>query len=299
MFDFRLKVFDTVARRLNFTKAAAELFITQPAVTKHIKEIETYYKTRLFERNGTQIKLTAAGKTLLSHTGELFATYRKMDIEMAAVSQNVKGVIRIGASTTVAQYVLPKYLARFKDDFPETQLELTAHNTEHVERRLLNNQIDIGIVEGQSKRKQLKYTKFLKDEIVLCTRSANPMGETTAITTEKLRRLPLLIREQGSGTLEVISSALKSAGISMSDLQIEMTLQDTESIKSYLLNSNTFAFLSIHSVLHELASRLLRIVDIRNLVIERDFYFVNQQGDNQPLTALLQRFLGSHHNDRE
>ncbi len=125
MFDFRLKVFYTVARRLNFTKAAEELFITQPAVTKHIHEIETYYKTQLFHRNGTKIKLTPAGTALLEHAEQLFNIYRNIEFELAAINENVKGSIRIGASTTVAQYVLPKYLASFKQKFPDIKIELT------------------------------------------------------------------------------------------------------------------------------------------------------------------------------
>jgi DNA-binding transcriptional LysR family regulator len=118
MFDFRLKVFYTVASRLNFTKAAEELFITQPAVTKHIHEIETYYKTQLFQRNGTKIKLTPAGAALLAHSEQLFAIYRNIEVDLAAINENVKGTLRIGASTTVAQYVLPKYWLRSGKSFP-------------------------------------------------------------------------------------------------------------------------------------------------------------------------------------
>lgn len=107
MFDFRLKVFQTVAKRLNFTKAAAELYITQPAVTKHIQELEHYFKTKLFERKGSQIKLTPAGEILLQHTEQIFAVYQNLEFEMSSFSKKHKGRLRVGASTTVAQYVLP------------------------------------------------------------------------------------------------------------------------------------------------------------------------------------------------
>jgi DNA-binding transcriptional LysR family regulator len=293
MFDFRLKVFYTVARRLNFTKAAEELFITQPAVTKHIHEIETYYKTQLFHRNGTKIKLTPAGIALREHAEQLFNIYRNIEVDLAAINENVKGAIRIGASTTVAQYVLPKYLASFKQKFPDIKIELTTNNTEHIENALIANKIDFGIIEGQSKRPQLKYTTFLKDEIVLCTRTGNSFIKKLSITLALLKELPLLIREQGSGSQEVIAAALKKAGIKVSQLKIEMVLESTESIKAYLSSSDCFAFLSIHSVLKELKSNELTIIDIKELNIERAFYFVKQQGDNQHLTELFMKFISS------
>lgn len=107
MFDFRLKVFYTVARRLNFTKAAEELYITQPAVSKHIQEIESYYKVRLFERNGSKIKLTRAGGVLLHYCNQLFALYGTLEFELNSLTETHKGHLRIGASTTIAQYLLP------------------------------------------------------------------------------------------------------------------------------------------------------------------------------------------------
>jgi LysR family transcriptional regulator, transcriptional activator of the cysJI operon len=242
MFDFRLKVFYTVARRLNFTRAAEELFITQPAVTKHIHEIEAYYKTQLFERNGTRIKLTPAGAALLEHTEQLFTIYRNIEFDLAAMNEHVQGTIRLGASTTVAQYVLPKYLASFKQKFPDINMALTASNTEHIENALIANKIDFGIIEGQSKRPQLKYTSFLKDEMVLCTRTGNPAIKKQTISLSALKELPLLMREQGSGSQEVIAAALKKAGIRLSQLNIEMVLESTESIKTYLGSSDKFCF---------------------------------------------------------
>lgn len=293
MFDFRLKVFYTVAKRLNFTRAAEELFITQPAVTKHIHEIETFYKCKLFDRNGTKIKLTVAGLTLLNHTEKLFSIYRDIEFELAAINENVKGTIKLGASTTVAQYVLPKYLALFKQKFPDIHIELTDGNTEHIENLLADNKIDLGIVEGQSKRQHIKYTPFIKDEIVLCTSNTNKSIKKSVITLNELQKLPIVVREQGSGSLEVIISALKKQNVKLSQLNNEMVLESSESIKSYLFHSNTFAFLSIHSIFKELKSNEMQIVDVKGLSIERYFYFITQQGDNHHLSELFLRFMSS------
>lgn len=293
MFDFRLKVFHTVAKRLNFTKAAEELFITQPAVSKHIHEVETHYKCKLFERNGTKIKLTQEGQLLLNYTEDLFNIYRNIEYDLAAINKNKKGTLRLGASTTVAQYFLPKYLASFRKKYPEIKIELTTNNTECVENLLTENKIDLGIVEGQSKRHQIKYTPIIKDKLVLCTNSNNKSIKNFKITLNELQKLPLVIREQGSGSLEVIVAALKKAKVSFSQLNIEQVLESSESIKSYLINSASFAFLSNHSIVKELKNNELKVVEIKNMNIERYFYFITQQGDKHHLKELFIKFIFS------
>lgn len=293
MFDFRLKVFHVVAKRLNFTRAAEELFITQPAVSKHIHEIEAYYRTKLFERNGTRIKLTPAGKVLMKYTEQLQNIYRNIDLELGALSKDVRGELRIGASTTVANYFLPGYLASFRQKYPDVNVQLTAQNTEHIENLLSEGRIDAGIVEGQSKRQHIKYTALVKDEIVLCTRTNNPAIRKTQIALSELEKLPLVVREPGSGSLEVIISALKNAGVNFNSLKIEMELENTESIKQYLLHSNAFAFLSVHAVFDRLKSGELKIMDLKGLEIERYFYLITPQGDNNPLLEFFHRHLSS------
>lgn len=293
MFDFRLKVFHTVATRLNFTRAAKVLYITQPAVTKHIQEIEAFYKCKLFERNGTKIKLTTAGLTLLSYTEKLFKVYRELEFELSLLNENSKGTLKLGASTTIAQYVLPKHIALFKQKFPDIKIELTNANTEYIENLLVENKIDLGLVEGQSKRQHIKYTPFLKDEIVLCTSITNQLIKKSTITLNDLQKLPMIIREQGSGSLEVVVAALKKVNVKLSQFTIEMVLDSSESIKSYLLHSDNFAFLSIHSILNELKNNEMKIIDIKGLDIQRYFYFITQQGNNHNLSELFLRFITS------
>ena len=147
MFDFRLRVFDTVAKRGNFTKAASELNITQPAVTKHIKEIERLLNTKLFDRNGTKIKLTVSGEILLKYTQKLFGVYRALEFEINQLNQQHKGTLRIGASTTIAQYVLPPLLAEFHKQYQDIKVILSIQNTEIVEQLLEHKKIDLGCIE--------------------------------------------------------------------------------------------------------------------------------------------------------
>ncbi|MEO5648935.1 MAG: LysR substrate-binding domain-containing protein [Ginsengibacter sp.] len=297
MFDFRLQVFQAVAKRLNFTKAAAELYITQPAVTRHIQELELQFKVKLFDRNGSRIKLTHAGDTLLQHTEQLFAIYRNLEFEMNNLLQKHNGKLRLGASTTIAQYVLPPVLAAFYKKFKEAQITLTTHNTERIEQALLNKEIDLGIIEGRSKNVSIKYSEFLKDEIVLVTANKNTVVKKETILPKELPQIPLLLREPGSGTLEVISHSLKAFGIKIRDLKIEMQLSSTESMKSYLKHASCMAFLSRASVMSELQNNEFRIVDIKGLRIERYFYFIQLHGPAESLPELFMKF-SRHYNFR-
>ncbi len=294
MFDFRLKVFDTVAKRLNFTKAANELNITQPAVTKHIKEIELNLNIKLFERNGTKIKLTKAGEILLKYTEEIFSVYQKMEFEIGQLQEKQKGTLRLGASTTIAQYVLPPILAEFRKRFPEIQLSLVIQNSERIEELLGNHKIDVGLIEAQIKNRTFHYFPFMKDEIVLVSRQNHSIFTKNNIKLDDLKNIPLVFREPGSGTLETIDLALKSKNIKLNELNIEIQLGSTESIKSYVLHSDALAFLSIQSILQELKNQTLTIIDIKNLVIERNFNFIIPEGDQSKLVNLFINFCNSY-----
>lgn len=166
MSDFRLRVFSSVAKNLSFTKASQELFISQPAITKHIQELETMYQTRLFERMGNKILLTDAGRLLLEHCEKILEDYGRLEYEMNLLRNEHTGELRLGASTTIAQYVLPPLLARFIEKFPQVSLSLFSGNSSEVEKALQEHRIDLALVEGNTRQPNLKYTPFLQDELV-------------------------------------------------------------------------------------------------------------------------------------
>ncbi|WP_428233076.1 LysR family transcriptional regulator [Flavobacterium sp.] len=294
--DFRLKVFYTVALRLNFTKAATELYISQPAVSKHIQELEETYKTKLFERNGSKIALTPAGEILLTHTKNIFEIYREIDFDMSSFINERQGLLRLGASTTISQYIISPVLARFHQKQKDIKVNLLNGNTEQIENALINKEIEIGIVEGQSKNQSIKYIPFLKDELVLVCNTRNPLVKQNKISLEDLKTMKFISRERGSGTLEVIEFALKQVDVKITDLQIEMQLGSTESIKSYLLNSDCFAFMSIHAVGKELKNNELIVLDIEGLAIERYFYIITLLGKPAALSELFIQNMSSYYN---
>ena len=294
--DFRLKVFYTVANRLSFTRAAAELFITQPAISKHIQELEEKYKIKLFDRTGNKISLTQAGEVLLQHTNKIVEIYRDVDFDMSSLINQQRGLLRIGASTTISQYIIPPLLARFHQKLKDITVNLRNGNTEQIENALQKKEIEIGIVEGQSKNKSIKYIPFLKDELVLVCNSKNPLLSKKDINRDDLLDMSFLMREPGSGTLEVIEYALKPFNISLSQLTIEMELGSTESIKSYLMHSDCVAFVSIHAIETELKNQELVILDIHNLTIERNFYIISLQGKTDALSELFIKNISNYYN---
>jgi len=294
--DFRLKVFYTVAQRLSFTKASAELFITQPAVTKHIKELESQLNARLFMRNGNNIVLTTAGKILQQYAEHIFQAYTELETELAQLNNMEAGTVHIGASTTVAQTILPKILALFKKAYPAVTFTFVQGNTDQITQLVLSEKIDIAIVEGAAHYPQIAYAPFAKDEIVLVTRAGNPLSKKAEITPKQLLNIPLILREAGSGTLDIIFNALQTAGINPKDLQIEIRLESSIAIKQYLLYSETATFLSIQSVISELKYNELSIIEIKGLEIFRTFQFIQLHGKHSKLIDLFKRFCLNNYN---
>ncbi len=288
MDDFRLKVFITAARTLSFTRTAEQLYISQPAVSKHISELESRYKLQLFTRRGSRLMLTPAGEVLLVEAERLAEDYRNLQYEMSLCSSRVEGELRLGASTTIAQYLLPPILARFTARFPEVRLLVRSGNSDQIEQALEAHEIDLGVVESLSRRQGLHYTLFMPDELVLVVRTGGSWARTESLTPEALTRVPLVLRENGSGTLEVIAAALATQGIRLPQLQVVMRLGSTEGIKRFVRNSDAMAIVSVISVVDELRSGTLRIVDLEGVTFARDFAFVHAEAET---AALARQFI--------
>ena len=294
--DFRLKVFKTVADRLSFTKAAAELLISQPAVTKQINEVERLLGKPLFLRHGNRISLTDDGVRLLEYANRILALYGELRDAFVEEQGAFSGEIRLGASTTLSQYVLPGLLAKFRKLSPDVRVTLFNGNTEQIERQIADGKLDFGMIEGTASNPALHYELFMDDELVLVTSASNTSFTREEITAADLPALPLVIRENGSGTLDVLSRELSRHGLSLRQLHIEMQLGSTESIKHYLFYSDTFAFVSVQAVLDELAANRLRVVEVGDMELVRRFSFVTAHGQRSRLTDLFKQFCLNHYN---
>ncbi len=293
IFDFRLHVFHTVARRLSFTRAAEELFITQPAVTKHIRALEQQLAVKLLERQGNSVVLTEGGRVLLSYARKIEGLYSNLEEDIHALSGMVKGRLSIGASTTIAQYLLPEMLAAFSQRHPEVSLHIITGNTEQVELAMRAGDIDLGFIEGNTRNRQLKYIPFRKDEIVLVGKAGHHLSTVKTLRPADLQKASFVMREQGSGTLAIVMQALKKAGISGAQLPVVLHLDSTEAIKSYLLHSDSLAFISTYAVQGAQAG-LFSIVPVKGLRIERPLNAIHLQGTPTRMASLFLKFALSY-----
>ena len=185
------KIATSVARtHQSFTRAAKELFVSQPAITKHINELERQYSVRLFDRTGGKIMLTDAGRLLLEHCSRILDEYNRMEYDMGLLNARGSGHISIGASTTIAQYVLPQILAEFTERYPKIEVSLANGNSRDIENALLNHEIDFGMVEGVTHAAGLQYEPFLEDELVTIVKAAGNESLPEELTPHDLRRLP-------------------------------------------------------------------------------------------------------------
>lgn len=297
MSDFRLKVFLSVAKNLSFTKASQELFISQPAITKHIQELETCYQARLFDRQGSKIYLTEAGILLLEHSERILEAYKRVEYEMHLLHNECIGELKLGASTTIAQYVLPPLLATFIAKFPQVNLSLFNGNSREVEIALQEHRIDLGLVEGIYRLPNLKYTTFLKDELVAVVHSRSKLRLSDEISPEDLLQLPLALRERGSGTLDVIERALSQHNLKLSSLNVRMYLGSTESIKLFLEHADCMGIVSIRSISKELISGAFRVVEIKGMPMLREFCIAQLQGQESGLSQVFMQYA-MHYNKK-
>jgi DNA-binding transcriptional LysR family regulator len=290
MISFHYKVFTEVATNLSFSKAADVLFISQPAVSKHIKKLESEIGLPLFERKGNTISLTSSGDKLLEylHKAKIIQGQIDSDIQIIKNQLKARGELNIGASTTLSLYVLPKILSSFHKKYPNIRILLVNRNSENILKALLDKEIDIAIIEYYHKINSVQYERFMDDEIIpVCTKHS-PYGEAE-ITPEELKNIPIVIRERGSGTLAVLSKKLESKQIKLGKLNIIARLGGTEALKNFLLKDIAVGFLSRLAVKTELDNGLLREVKIKSIKIERTFNFLMRKGEAS--TGIIKSFI--------
>lgn len=291
MSDFRLKAFYSVARNLSFTKASQELFVSQPAVTRHIRELETLYQVRLFDRRGNSIALTEAGRVMMEHCERILAEYRKLEYDMHRLNDEYAGELRLGASTTISRYVLPPVLAKFTERYPRIRVSLIDMNSRHIEKALLENSIDVGMVEGVFRVPNLRYEPFLCDELVPVVCDSGRWKACDELSLDEFFRVPLVLRERGSGTLDAIETALAKKGLKLSSLNVRMYLGSTESIKSFLRCSDCMGIVSVFAVDRELRAGEFRVVDVEGIRFKRHFCFVSAQGQEVDIALHFMQFV--------
>jgi DNA-binding transcriptional LysR family regulator len=276
--NFRLKVFRAVAEHLNFRRAGEELYLTQPAVTLQIKALEEDLGVSLFDRTGTQVALSSAGSVLLDYVRRMDELLAEAEQAISALGGRVGGDLKIGVSTTIAQYVLPRMLGEFHREYPQVRLAVESGNTEEIVNALGEQRVTLGLIEGPARRRDVHAEPFLEDELVLVVPASHEWAVSGSIQVSQLNGAPLLMREQGSGTRRVIELALEKAGVKMKALRIALALDSTESIKSAVEAGLGVGFASRWAIYKEVEMGTLRVVEIRGLRVLREFTLVYPSG---------------------
>lgn len=252
MADRRLQVFYTVAKQLSFTKAAELLFMTQPAVTFQVKQLEEHFNTRLFERSHSKITLTPAGELVLEYAEKILSLSAELETRMGEMTGQIRGALLIGASTTIAEYLLPRVLGEFKARYPLVHASLTVTNSETVESKVADHALDVGLIEAPSHHPQLKNEVCCEDELVVICSPRHEFANLQEVAPERLAEQSYVSREMGSGTREVVDGYLRQAGLSPDDLDTVMELGSPEAIKGAVEADLGIAIVSRATILKEL-----------------------------------------------
>jgi DNA-binding transcriptional LysR family regulator len=260
MADRRLQVFHAVAKHLSFTKAAEALFMTQPAVTFQIRQLEEHFNTRLFDRTHGRISLTAAGSLALGYAERILEVSAELDTRLQELSGELGGPLLIGASTTIADYLLPRVLGAYKVRFPAVVPRLFVANSEAVQNRVADRSLDIGFIEGDSHLPLLATDVCCEDELQVTCAPSHPLAKLESATPESLTHYPNISREPGSGTREVIDRYLLMVGVAPDSLQRVMELGSPEALKGLVATGLGFSIMSRVTVSNEI--RLGQLVQI-------------------------------------
>ena len=277
MADRRLQVFHTVARLLSFTKAAEALHMTQPAVTFQVRQLEEYFNTRLFDRTHNRISLTDAGERVFEYADHIFVLYSDMENAVREMTGEIRGALTIGASTTIAEYMLPALLGDFGARYPEVTIHLRVSNSDGIVSMVENNTIDLGVVEAPVGNKNLVVEVCREDRLVAIVPPNHALADKKHVQFSELIAYPFICREEGSGTREVIneymSKHLDDCGTS---LNITMELGSPEAVKGAVEAGMGVSVVSRATVQKELKLDTLRAIALEPQM-KRPFSFVHQK----------------------
>lgn len=276
MADRRLQVFHTVARLLSFTKAAESLHMTQPAVTFQVRQLEEYFNTRLFDRTHNRISLTEAGERVYGYADRIFELYGEMENSVREMTGEISGSLTIGASTTIAEYMLPALLGDFRAKYPDVSIHLKVSNTDGIVSMVENNTIDLGVVEAPVSNKNLVVDACRNDRLVAIVPPGHACAGNKNITLTNLLDYPFICREEGSGTREVISEYISATDECKLGLNIAMELGSPEAVKGAVEAGMGISVVSNATIQKELRLGTLVALDL-DPPLERPFSFVHQK----------------------
>jgi DNA-binding transcriptional LysR family regulator len=265
-----------VARLLSFTKAAETLHMTQPAVTFQVRQLEEQFNTRLFDRTHNRISLTDAGRKVFEYADRIFELYAEMENSVREMTGEISGAVTIGASTTIAEYMLPTLLGDFKERYPDVVIHLKVSNSEGIVSMVENNTIDLGVVESPVSNKNLVVESCKRDQLVAIVPPSHPLAALASVQFSKLIEYPFICREEGSGTREVINDYLDNLQDCSATMKVAMELGSPEAVKGAVEAGMGVSVVSRATIQKELRLKTLVALNL-DPPLDRPFSFVHQK----------------------
>src|SRR5208337_472121 len=222
--DIKLKLFCIVAETRSFSKASIIAHLSQPAVSLQIQSLEEFFETKLFDRSGGEINLTAAGELLYHQAKHILEHYADIEKDMRKITGAMKGGFTLGASTSLGNHVLPRVIIAFKKEHPKVKISMMVGNTKSIEELLKSGFVDFGLVAGECMGGKMKREKIMSDELVLIVSKEHPWTKRKHISVLDIIKEPFILREKGSGTRQKIEEYLSAYGISIEDMHIALIL---------------------------------------------------------------------------
>ena len=276
--NFRLRVFRTVAEEASFRRAAERLHLSQPAVSQQIHALEEELGVVLFDRGKGRIALTDAGTVLLGYARKGARLAAEAQAALERTRGETAGELRIGASMTVTQYVLPRLLGKFLEQHPRIEFSVKSANTENIVAALGRGEIDLGLIEGPVSSRDVFRQAVLEDRMVLIVGRRSAWPQKATVPVRALTEVPLLMRERGSGSRRVVELALRRAGLRWRDLRIAMELDSIVAIISAVEEGLGAGFVSEWAIRKEVRLGTVRVIPVEGLEIRRDFSLIRAFG---------------------
>jgi DNA-binding transcriptional LysR family regulator len=288
----QLEIFCKIVELGSFSKAAEALHLSQPTLTEHIKSLEDYLGVFVLDRLGREVLPTRAGEILYEYAQKMNDLNKEAEEEIKKFKGELKGELKVAASTIPGEYIVPGMLGRFREKFSGIHLSVMIEDTRRVITDILNNKIELGIVGAKVEDQKLEYYRFATDELILVAPNLAPWSEMRSITVERLKEIPMVLREEGSGTRMGLEKALKNQGFDNVDLKVTTTLGSTAAVIQAIKSGVGCSILSRRAVKDELEKGILKHIAIAKMKIIRDFHIVLRRGKSKsPLCEAFFAFL--------
>ena len=272
MYYDALKTFVTLVEVKNFTKTADILLMSQPNVSLHIKKLEQEFQTKLLLRSPKYIKITPTGEILYERAKQMITIYEQTRRDIEERHNTIKGELKIGASFTIGEYILPSLLIDLQNDYPELELQVVIGNTEEIVQSVRLYNVDIGLIEGQTNEKELSVHSFMQDELFIVSSNNHELASKKELTIADLQNQAWVTREVGSGTREYLNHLIRSNGLKTKSL---LTISSNQGIKETLIkNGMGLSLLSRSVIERDVQHKTLSILQVKNETFPRTLSYV-------------------------